>query len=114
MEDTCSVLRELGWVPSAPGSGRQSWLPALASTLDSLIPAQNCGWASSSRSSPKKERGWICRNKTSSEWKGEEQVFLRAIIPIPQLMRFRHAGWLLSLWPQGTNDGLQSSVTPFP
>lgn len=56
---------------------RQSWLPALASALNSFTPiwAQICGSCSHSVSALKKKRNGICRGKTGSR-RGEQSSYL--------------------------------------
>ena len=80
-------------------------------------PAQICGWASSSGSSPRKEKGWICRDKAGGEWKGQGQVFGPCLpsLPPPSGCSSTVAGFagLLGPWPQGTSDGLKSPGLAF-
>ena len=78
-------------------------------------PAQICGWASSSGSSSRKEKGWICRDKAGGEWKGQGQVLVHAFRlshPPVDAVVAGFAG-LLGPWPQGASDGLKSPGLAF-
>lgn len=110
MEETCSLLRGQGWVPSAPGSEGRAGSQRRPPPGFTRILAQICGWASSSESCSRKERGWICRNKTGGERKGPPQAFALGLpgAPFPKgcVGEGSSAGGL------GDNDGLKSSVPP--